>query len=504
MNSIRWFAVVSAVAVTAVAQATGVPATAYVQDGLIAHFDAIDNEGTGTHNPNASRWNSLIGNAYLLVNNNAKWGDRCLDTGCKILALENMPAFDLDAVATDLAVNIISNGPSGGYPRLFRHIGGDGVYSVYFSGTGSTAQLFINGSGTRPSAGTFRNGTLGIVSDDSGCRMYNNGARQSNSAITFGHKQAATSQWTLNGNGSIGSSGTYLHGLYRGLRHYSRPLTDEEMAYNALVDKVRYFAYEWKGGDEGDWATLANWTPPYGSAAAVPTSDTKTGVSIKYAVVTAPGGTTVTGALSLDESTLGVPEGSVVDAQLLFVDGVRIRRGIYTGTGSAGEQVAWLMGAGVVRVADSAITLGVPSIVPTPGVDGVYVFGSPAGSYVSGKVNNYTKIWTTAEAPQFGDMAFPAGAKIKVVGGAVISEGIPDDAELDFTEAKRLWLTTYNQRPQGWVVPEGVELRYVPGTVTRGATGTNTISLDPTAQQSYCLEMTVVCSTYQTTSIVVG
>ena len=478
MNSIRLFAVVSAVAVTAVAQATGVPATAYVQDGLIAHFDAIDNEGTGTHNPTATKWKSLKGSASLTVNYDAKWGDRCLDTGCKILAIENMPAFDLDAVATDLAVNIISNGPSGSYPRLFRHIGADGIYSVYFSGTGSTAQMFINGSGTRPSAGTFRNGTLGMVSDDSGCRMYNNGERKTNSTITFGHKQAATSQWALNGNGSIGSSGTYLHGLYRGLRHYSRPLTDEEMAYNALVDKVRYFAYDWKGGDEGDWATLANWTPPYGSAAAVPTSDTKTGVSIKYAVVTAPGGTTVTGALSLDESTLGVPEGSVVDAQILFVDGVRIKRGIYTGTGSAGEQVPWLTGAGVVRVANSAITLGVPSIVPTPDADGVYTFGSPSGSYGSGKSGgaNYVKQWTTAEAPAFGDMAFPSKAKIKLVGGIVVSAGIPDDAELDVSGLERVFLTTYDQRPQGWVVPSAAQLRYVPGTVTRGNDGTNIIN----------------------------
>ena len=475
MDSIRSFVAISAVAAVAAAQAAGVPATAYVQDGLIAHFDAIDNEGTGTHNPTAAKWRSLVGTASLAVNYSAKWGDRCLDTGCKILALENMPAFDLDAVATDLAVNIISNGPSGGYPRLFRHIGADGIYSVYFSGTGSTAQLFINGSNTRPSAGTFRNGTLGMVSDDSGCRMYNNGARQSNSAITFGHKQAATSQWALNGNGSIGSSGTYLHGLYRGLRHYSRPLTDEEMAYNALVDKVRYFAYEWQGGDEGDWATLANWTPPYGSAAAIPPGGKTTGVALKGAAVTMPSGTTVVGAMSLDNATLAVAEEAVVETQILFVDGVRIRRGIYTGTGSSGEQVAWLTGAGVVRVADSAITLGVPSIVPTPGVDGVYTFGSPADSYVYGKINNYTKNWTTAEAPPFSDLAFPAGAKIKVVGGAVISEGIPDDVELDFTGAQRLWLTTYNQRPQGWVVPEGVELRYVPGTVTRDASGTNTI-----------------------------
>ena len=250
-----------ALAVTRVAFAAGVPATAYVQDGLIAHFDAIDNEGTGTHNPTAAKWKDLVGTASLALNYSAKWGDRCLDTGCKVQAINYMPAFDLDAVSTDLAVNIISNGPTGGYPRLFRHVGGDGVYSIYFSGTGSTAQMFINGSSSRPNAGSFRDGTLGVVSDEAGCRMYNNGVRKDNVNITFGHKQAAGQTWNLNGNGAVGSSSTYLHGLYRGLRHYGRPLSNEEMAYNALVDKVRYFAYEWKGGERGDWATLENWTP---------------------------------------------------------------------------------------------------------------------------------------------------------------------------------------------------------------------------------------------------
>ncbi len=32
----------------------------YVQDGLIANWDAIDNAGTGTHNPSATTWKNLV------------------------------------------------------------------------------------------------------------------------------------------------------------------------------------------------------------------------------------------------------------------------------------------------------------------------------------------------------------------------------------------------------------------------------------------------------------
>ena len=41
---------VAAVAAAGGAVAAGLGPQNYVQDGLMTHFDAIDNEGTGTHN----------------------------------------------------------------------------------------------------------------------------------------------------------------------------------------------------------------------------------------------------------------------------------------------------------------------------------------------------------------------------------------------------------------------------------------------------------------------
>ena len=40
-----------AVAASAALPAAAYTSASYVQDGLIAQWDAIDNEGTGTHNP---------------------------------------------------------------------------------------------------------------------------------------------------------------------------------------------------------------------------------------------------------------------------------------------------------------------------------------------------------------------------------------------------------------------------------------------------------------------
>ena len=38
-----------------------IPASAYIQDGLVAQYDGIDNAGTGTHDPNATTWKDLKG-----------------------------------------------------------------------------------------------------------------------------------------------------------------------------------------------------------------------------------------------------------------------------------------------------------------------------------------------------------------------------------------------------------------------------------------------------------
>ena len=51
-------AALAAICLSAVAD-TEFNAKSYVQHGLIIQYDAIDNEGTGTHNPNATVWKNL-------------------------------------------------------------------------------------------------------------------------------------------------------------------------------------------------------------------------------------------------------------------------------------------------------------------------------------------------------------------------------------------------------------------------------------------------------------
>ena len=57
-----WFALSFCVAAGA-AVAAGLGPQSYVQDGLVTHFDAFDNEGTGTHNPSGCIGSGTLGSA---------------------------------------------------------------------------------------------------------------------------------------------------------------------------------------------------------------------------------------------------------------------------------------------------------------------------------------------------------------------------------------------------------------------------------------------------------
>ena len=54
------------VAIAPTVHADTLPATAYIQDGLVVQYDAIENAGIGIHDANASAWADLTGNGHDL------------------------------------------------------------------------------------------------------------------------------------------------------------------------------------------------------------------------------------------------------------------------------------------------------------------------------------------------------------------------------------------------------------------------------------------------------
>lgn len=343
----------AAVAACGAAVGAGFGPANYAQDGLIAQFDVIDNVRTGTFDPTATVWKDLKGSASLTVPAGVNWtaDGRGIDNHAIALTISSMPSFALDSASTEATLNVISNGSrnaSAAYPRVFYHTGGDGVYSVYFTTANKTAEVYMNNSGTRPSFGTFRVGTLALVTDSTNCRTYNNGvaAGKSGSCLAAG-VTAAAKDWKL-----CGQSG-FMHGVYHSLRHYNRALTAAEAARNALIDRIRFYSYVWKGAASGGaWSAAANWAAPYGGSAEGPQPNEP--VRICGAAVTADAVALPTIMSLEDGASLVLAEGAAVRTQRLFVECEEIAAGVYTGSGSRGTIVSWISGAGRVVVGDVA------------------------------------------------------------------------------------------------------------------------------------------------------
>ena len=59
MDGKIFLAAFSAAALAFTLSATTYTSASYVQSGLIAQWDGIDNQGTGTHDPTATTWKDL-------------------------------------------------------------------------------------------------------------------------------------------------------------------------------------------------------------------------------------------------------------------------------------------------------------------------------------------------------------------------------------------------------------------------------------------------------------
>ena len=55
-----------------------IPASAYVQDGLIAQWDGIENAGAGQHDANATVWKDLKGTHDVPLISGDSFGDNCI------------------------------------------------------------------------------------------------------------------------------------------------------------------------------------------------------------------------------------------------------------------------------------------------------------------------------------------------------------------------------------------------------------------------------------------
>ena len=342
-----------AVACTACA-AMAVTTADYVQDGLIAHWDAIDNAGTGTHDPTATTWKNLVPGGMDLTIDDAVWADgNCLSndvgfaahgtaildyTSCEFLIKNDKPS-------NAEMLMVFSNGRNK-YLALTQH-----NYAQFINASFVTTAFSSNVGGIH-SLGWVQ-GVTNYLDGSICASVYNpNGY----GTTTFNHVYL--------GANTIGPPVERIfHGRYYSIRLYSRALTADEVYRNNIVDKIRYQGVRpadvalpegwrfdddvhlvqsragaatlvWRGAAGGRWADAANWS--------------LNGEDVDYA------------PMELDTAVIASGSAPVVDAgqvvkvaAVTYADGV-VAAGTYTDDGDWGSQAPWLSGAGVVRIASGA------------------------------------------------------------------------------------------------------------------------------------------------------
>ncbi|MCR5750430.1 MAG: LamG domain-containing protein [Kiritimatiellae bacterium] len=248
------FALCGAMAFASVATANAYTSASYVQDGLVAQWDGIDNTGAGVHNPGAKKWKDLAGVYDLTLLPNGSWSadGRSLSVyGAAAVCSNSLPAYKTIEVVykmkkPDGRLLFCSGGTSQVNDFRFVVFNRDGETAGttgYFSGAWKVPAPHVVWSSFDPSAvrsmaATYNNGEA-YAENGNVSAVYADGAvRDDGSADT---------SWGL-GDGHImigdrAEAGSYpWFGEVYTIRVYDRALSAAEIAANHAIDEARFYA----------------------------------------------------------------------------------------------------------------------------------------------------------------------------------------------------------------------------------------------------------------------
>lgn len=214
----------------------------YVQDGLVAMWDGIENAGWGVHDPNATVWKDLSRNGYDLTSASFRWTNNALDDSASNIRLDlGDLSGEFPSAITLSAAMRCPNFRNNAYIFDFYNHSNVGVafytsnllspYGIRVQARDSTGNSFSNPSAVNPQYQAFAS----FVWDSTEGILYGN-SRPVLPKITTAF--TAPPVYFLLG----ASNGVYnnFRGYVYSLRIYSRALTGNEIAANDAIDKERF------------------------------------------------------------------------------------------------------------------------------------------------------------------------------------------------------------------------------------------------------------------------
>ena len=227
----------------------GLNAYSCVRRGLVAHFDGVDNAGTGTHDPSATTWADLTGNGNTgTLAANVTWAANgwVNDANCYPVSLSAGTISPVTASKTFTAQFAAT--PSRGNVRecffgqysspgiaIEHNSGGvsDGRIRLYYNLGSAVSQEYAD---IKVAAGEWA--SITATSKPGEQTVWKNGSQSQSMANALSGTLSADCNSTIGGD--LVRPTMAFRGTYNVFRLYDRVLTEDEIKVNAAVDAVRF------------------------------------------------------------------------------------------------------------------------------------------------------------------------------------------------------------------------------------------------------------------------
>ena len=240
-------------------------ASAYVQDGLIAQWDGVENAGVGVHDKKATTWKPLVGSGEFTFPNGANVGDTFFDMLHANGTSAAGYATNAAAIATAIAIN---RSATVEVVCDFRTMADDGTLIGLLDGSSSRRVLWVRSANNNIVKGCasvcdyMRTGwhestklsldinvfnqvrTYHFVCQNTTCVARKDGEYKTSVPLgTLSSSSVNVSNTWLSIGLGRSSSGTHVNNAdakIHAIRIYDRQLSVEEMEANAEIDHMRF------------------------------------------------------------------------------------------------------------------------------------------------------------------------------------------------------------------------------------------------------------------------
>ena len=239
----------------------------YEQNGLIAHWDGIENAGRGKHDNSATTWTDLVGGKKFQFDNGANVGDTYFD----MLHADKTSAGGYVKDVASLAQAIADKNATIEIVYDFRTLKNNGTLIAFCDGDNRVFWARSHGNVQeakgcvavleylRPGFTNdgllnidpdllYRVRTYGFVCSSTACNVYRNGESLS-SSVPIGSRQPNVNNTWLSIGRKYSSSGVLaadVDAKIYAIRIYNRQLTAEEQQANAFLDRKRFVEERYK------------------------------------------------------------------------------------------------------------------------------------------------------------------------------------------------------------------------------------------------------------------